>query len=307
MINTIVNVSVSGGRTSAYMAWWMKENRQRVADHVGVDEKTMRYLFTFANTGMEHDDTLRFLNDVDTHLLGGELVWLEGVVMHGEKKSTRHKIVNYDTAHRASQWRDTNHPFHSCVRKYGIPDVSRPHCTREMKLNTINSYVESVTGLRRNNGYVTAIGIREDEKRRVSKSATANKIIYPLVDLNPVDKQDILDWFGKFSWDLKIPEWQGNCVTCHKKSFKKLNKVWLETPHVFDFTMAMEDRYSRVGPEFNKDSAEPDRRFYRGNRKTSDIITMFKENPADPGDYINTMEDAGCSESCELYEMEVST
>ena len=298
-----INISVSGGRTSAYMAYWMLNNKPQVAEHIGCSAAELAYQFTFANTGMEHDDTLRFLNDVDNLLLGGRVVWVECVVNHGERKSSGHKVVTYETAARNTEWQKPDHPFHAVIRKYGISNLTWMACTRELKLNAMNSYRKEET----DGEYYTAIGIRADERRRVSKGADAGKIIYPLVDLNPVDKEDVLDWFKENAkeWDLAIPEWQGNCVMCYKKSFKKLNAVWKETPEAFDFTAAMEEQYGNVGAEFRKDPNHKKRVFFREHRSTKDMIAMFKQNPSDPTDYINTLKDAGCSESCEMYQTEM--
>lgn len=293
----LINISISGGRTSAYMAWWMLNNRQAVADHIRCPEEYMEYQLTFANTGMEHDDTLRFLNDVDQKLLGGQVVWVEAEAQHGQRKSSGHRVVTYETAFRNHQWEDVRHPFHDNVLKYGISNMTWQPCTREMKFNALTSWRRSLEGLSPKQ-YWTAIGIREDEQRRVKRSPATGPILYPLVDLNPVDKQDVLDWWSQHDFDLQIPEWQGNCVTCHKKSFKKLNMVWQETPEAFEFFDAMEDRNGSIGPEDGK------RVWFRGHRSTKDMIAMFKENPSDPGNYINVMEDAGCSESCEIYPTE---
>ena len=305
---TIVNIAVSGGRTSAYMACWMERNRSVVADHIGCSEEDLEYVFTFANTGMEHDDTLRFMHDVDQKLLGGQVVWLEGVVQHDQRVSTKHRVVTYETAYRSTQWQDPLHPFHDVVRKYGVPNVSMMYCTRELKMNPIDSYFRDTYGLRRQKKGCevwVAVGIRDDENRRVSKNAGVQKILYPLCDLNPVDKQDVLDWFEQFEWDLAIPEWQGNCQGCYKKSFKKLNKVWLETPEAFEFTDFIEQEYGFIGAEFAKHGLTRPRTSFRGNRSARDMIAMFRENPADPSEYIDVMQDAGCSESCEMFPTEV--
>ena len=302
--SVVINISVSGGRTSAYMAWWMSQNRQAVAEYLGCEESAMRYYFTFANTGMEHDDTLRFMNDVDNKLLGGQVVWVEGVAQHGKRLGTKHRVVTYETAYRNNQWKDPKHPFHDNILKYGISNTTFMPCTRELKKNAMDSYRTHSLGLKSSKEYYTAIGIRADEDRRVSKNAGVQNIIYPLVHINPVDKEDVLDAFSAFDWDLKIPEWQGNCITCYKKSFKKLNKVWHETPEAFEFNDWMETHYQFIGPEFKKHGVTRPRTFFRGNRSTKDMIAMFRENPADPSDFIDVMNDAGCSESCEMYETE---
>ena len=124
MFRRRVQVNVSGGRTSAYMAWWMKENLSNVFD----------MQFVFANTGQEHEDTLRFLADVDKKF-GLGLVCLEAVV-HSERKGTTHKIVPIDQLSRNGE------PYRDVCSKYGVANVSFPHCTREMKANVLHSYTK---------------------------------------------------------------------------------------------------------------------------------------------------------------------
>jgi len=297
----LVQISVSGGRTSAYMAVWMQENRQAVAEHIGCSEADLTYVYTFANTGMEHDDTLRFMHDVDQKLLGGQVVWLEAVVHHGQRKSSTHRVVTFETAMRNTDWGDPEHPFTAGVMKYGIPNKTWLWCTREMKLNAMRSYIKTL-GVQ---PAATAIGIRADEQRRVSARATRDRIIYPLVDLNPVDKEDVKDFWVDKEYDLQIPEWQGNCTICHKKSFKKLNKVWDETPHQFQFTDFIEREFGLVGPEFAKGVTTP-RKFFREQRSTRDMVALFDIIETDAANYIDLDADGGCSESCEVYETEYS-
>lgn len=294
-----VNVSVSGGRTSAYMAHWMRNNRQQVADYVGCAEPELKYVYTFANTGMEHNRTLRFMRDVDRYLLNNEVVWLEAVIAANKGEGTTHRVVDYHSAFRNTEFANPAHPYHATVMKYGICNVVWPACNREMKLNTINNYVRELVG----NDYWTAVGIRADEGR-VAKSAEANKIFYPLKDLHPCDKEDVLDFWKQYEWDLDIPEWQGNCIMCFKKSDTKLNQVWKETPEAFAFSQFIEARYRLVGPEFVKNPDSPARTVYRRNRTTKDMIAMFRANPSNPENFINVMDDGGCSESCEMYETE---
>src|SRR6185436_10141652 len=99
-------------------------------------------------------------------------VWIEAMVFHGERKSSGHRVVRFDTADRSGQ------PFESMIQKYGIPNRSNPHCTRELKLNAINSYMASIGWT----DYMTAIGVRPDEARRVDQKAVERQIVYPLID-----------------------------------------------------------------------------------------------------------------------------
>lgn len=290
-------VSVSGGRTSGYMARWIQQNRDTLAGYLEVD--TVRPVYVFANTGAENEDTLRFLHDMDREF-GLGIVWVEAVVHPGERKGSTHRVVSYSGAMRLEQWRDALHPFHAVIAKYGIPNTVFRPCTRELKQNPIASYMRSL-GLAGTAHYHTALGIRVDERRRVAKTAEAQNIIYPLVDLEPSDKGDILDWWRQFSWDLKIPEWQGNCVTCHHKSILKLRAVHQETPEAFEFNAGMERYYRRVGAGF-PDPDKPDRLFFRSNLTTGGLLKLF-EDPS-VRDYPRKPTPSACSAQCEMFEME---
>lgn len=271
-----LSVSVSGGRTSAYMAAKIKA----VAESRGITPA-----FIFANTGCEHPDTLRFVNDVDKHL-NLNLVWVEAVV-HSGRVACTHRVVSFDTASRCGE------PFEAVVAKYGLPNQTFKLCTRELKLNPMNSYRSSI-GWKRGT-YCTAIGIRADETRRVAPSADAQNIVYPLVDWWPADKQDVLDYWSEFDWDLGISEHQGNCVTCYKKSDRKLLTLYREDRHNFDFVVRLDDLYKNVGPN----NVPGPRKMFRGFRSARDIVAEFAT--ASP-EYAPLTTDGGCSESCELYE-----
>lgn len=293
-----LSVSVSGGRTSAYMAKWILDNQKAVADYLGCRTQ-LDLLFTFANTGMEHDDTLRFMDAVDRELLGGQVVWLEAVVQHGSRTGSGHRVTDFERAYRNTQWADPLHPFHAVILKYGVPNVTWQPCNREMKLNAMRSYRKSIGWAR--GSYATAIGIRADEQRRVSCGATKEAIIYPLVYLTPTDKDDVLDYFSDMHWDLEIPEHLGNCVTCFKKSLNKLSLVHAGNPDFFEFNRYMEQEYGFVGPEFEKHGITNPRVFFRGNQSTVNIIDAFS-GACNAGTEVRySAVDGGCSESCEVY------
>ena len=268
--------SFSGGRTSALMAKKMKDElRAPVFD----------LKFVFANTSWEDEDTLRFVHEVDQRF-GLDLVWVEAVVHPGRKACT-HKVVTYETASRNGEI------FEAVVKKYGLPNQSFLHCTRELKLNPINSYLDSIGW----GNATTAVGIRSDERRRVRKSAGESSIVYPLADWWPTDKQDVLDYFEPFDWDLQIDEHDGNCRRCHKKSDAKLLRGWREDPSSFEFPIRLDNLYRDVGPN----TVDGPRKQYRGHRSASDLVAQFAEAGAD---YRPPTHDGGCSESCEVYETE---
>ena len=122
-----LQVSISGGRTSMYMSHLLKE-------YCG---DQFELLFVFANTGLEHDDTLRFLRD-GSEAFGLDVVWVEAVTHPGARKACTHRVVDFDTASRNGE------PFEDVIAKYGIPNLKGKYCTRELKLNSIKSYMRSI-------------------------------------------------------------------------------------------------------------------------------------------------------------------
>lgn len=278
-------ISFSGGRTSGYMTKMMMD---RYSDEY-------EFIVVFANTGQEHEGTLEFVHNCDRYF-NFNTVWVEAIINPEKGKGIRHKIVTYETASRTGQ------PYEDMIKKYGIPNQAGPFCSNYLKRYPIESYMKSI-GMK-NKSYKTAIGIRTDETRRVSKSAGVRNIIYPLVDMIPSDKQDVLDWWEDQIFDLDIPEHHGNCVWCWKKSFSKLLDIMEVTPSAFDFPARMEAEH---GFQDLTEQPENPYTFYRGATSTARLREMFTERGTATGKVIpiaRMYEDSGCSESCEVYTME---
>ena len=266
-------ISVSGGRTSGYMARWMLNNRDKVAAQIGINESELEYIFAFANTGLEHDDTLRFMRDTDQHF-ALNCTWLEGVPVYNERVSTQFRVVDFGSAYRLDQYKDVNHPYHAHIIKYGVPNLSYKNCTRELKRNTINNWMKS-QGMHEKRDFYTAIGIRADEVKRCAKKPEDRNLIYPLVDWHPVSNADVLEFWQGYDWDLAIPREQGNCVACFEKSQSNLKKAFLAVPLAFEVIAYFEKKYTGVGPEFIKyDDAQP-RAFFRSKQTTEQLIQSF--------------------------------
>ena len=244
-----VVVAFSGGRTSGYMCKYL------------INNKSSEYNFTFiyANTGQEHENTLKFVNQCDIEF-GLNLIWLEAKVIHEEGKGTKHTIVTYETASRNGE------PFEEVIKKYGLPNQEFIHCTRELKIKPIKSYVKEM-GIKNS---LLALGIRADEYHRVKR--VENKI-YPLVDFIMVTKGDILLWWKTQKFDLEVPEHLGNCKWCYKKSERKLKTLALDYPEVFEFPKRMEENYS-----FHKsESVTKGRIMFRNNMQVNDIFEASKK------------------------------
>lgn len=264
-------VSVSGGRSSMYMAYRLATEYADVYD--------MR--FVFANTGQELEETLVFVRDFE-ETFGIPIVWLEAVVDPERGKGTKHAVVDYHTASRNGA------PFEAVIAKYGIPNVSRPRCTEELKIFPINSYKRSIGWV----GVQQAIGIRADEPKRYANRKP--KTVYPLVDFLPVTKQDVDNWWAAQKFDLQLQDYEGNCAWCYKKSLSKLKRLMSERPEVFDFPERMERSYGLVRAK----RGEPIK-FFRGNRSVADL----RELSAQADEVLLDDAASECGESCEPLEL----
>jgi hypothetical protein len=271
-------ISFSGGRTSAYMTKWLLDRY----DH-------SKCVVLFANTGREDPRTLDFVHKCDSEL-GFGTVWLEAVIHPGDGNGTTHHVVTYETATRRTV--DGPSPYEEMVKKYGIPNVAFPHCTRELKLRPMHSYLRS---LGHNPATIpTAIGIRADELRRVKNAAN---ILYVLIDPEAVDKQDVLGWWSDAPFDLDIEEFEGNCGGCFKKSYAKHFAQLDKDPSVYEWTDRIEKTYAHAG------AGTGPRVFFRGNLSTEQLIQL-RRSVNDGIDPARLVADGGCTESCELYETE---
>lgn len=288
-----MQISFSGGRTSAYMTKLLIDNMSEEYD----------FIVTFANTGLEHEKTLEFVNNCDVYF-NFNTVWLEADVFLDERRGTGFKIVDFQSASRKGE------PYEQVIKKYGIPNVSFPHCTRELKLSPMRTYLKSL-GIKHTD-IPTAIGIRNDETRRVSAQAEVNNIIYPLINLWPSDKQDVLDFWEDQKFDLGLDEHDGNCKLCFKKSMKKQFKQMDSDPSIIKWYMDMEDKYATNG--YNKEK-EFKRVFFRHSTSATRLLELYEENKIEVNDQLsynvpssrlvtNKYEDSGCSESCEVYATE---
>ena len=280
-------LSFSGGKTSAYMTDRLLREYASHWDEV---------IVAFANTGQEHLKTLDYVEACDKQY-GFNVVWLESVFSPIRGVGTKHRIVDHTTACRDGSI------FKAMSEKHGIPNTQFPHCTRELKLYAIKSYLRS-RGWKANT-YNTAIGIRADEFDRMSLSAMRDGYIYPLIDLG-ITKDDVLAWELQQPVRLGIPEHHGNCVWCWKKSVRKLATVYREAPEAFQVARELEADFKDHGPGFG------DRRLFRGRRTVEDIAADAASPDFvpyyDPHKWNADLDTGGgCSDSCEIGIDEATT
>ena len=285
-----ISISFSGGKTSAYMT-------KMLLDHFRMHEPWREIVVTFANTGQEHEETLKFVDRCDK-AFGFGVVWLEAEVTHGKRVATGHRVVDFDTASRKGE------PFEEVIKKYGIPNKMYNHCTRETKLAPMISYYNSIGW--KHGEYSIAIGIRADEIDRVSAKTMSKGGFYPCADAG-VTKDDVRDWWLKQDFNLNIPEQLGNCTWCWKKSLRKLMTLTQSHPEIFDFPRRMEIEHAFSGGERRDKGVRDARIFFRENNSTETLFakaalgfTPFEDDMFIPFD--DELDVGGaCGDSCEIY------
>jgi len=225
----------------------------------------------FANTGEEHEETLEFVQKCDERL-GFDVTWVEANVHHGQRKSCTHTVVDYATASRNGE------PFEEVIQKYGIPNNSFPHCTRELKTNPIHSYITRECEW---DDYWTAIGIRTDEIDRMSADWRDRRLVYPLCQHNPTAKTEINAFWAEMPFRLDLKGYQGNCKACWKKSFRKLLTIADEDPSAFENVQRWEQKYENHTPSTRKKNSPP-YRFFRGGVTVEEILERAEEGAFRP-------------------------
>ena len=290
--------SFSGGRTSAKMTHWLKNEWS--------DRHNWEIIVVYSNTGKEEKETLEFVHKCDQYWNLG-VVWIEAKVNPEMGEGTSFSIVDYETADH------TGKPFEDMIAKYGIPNQAFPHCTRELKTVPIRKYAQSLGWT----DYTTAIGIRADEPKRFKwESWEQNNIWCPLIIDHKMTKSDVNYFWSKMPFDLEIESFEGNCDLCWKKSNRKHFTIIKRHPEKAIWWDNMEKKYGMMRIETrNPNSNPPPYVFYRGNQSMQDLIEESKfpfTEAVDESKIIDKYkqlamwdesmdQNDGCTESCEVF------
>lgn len=220
-------ISFSGGRTSAYMLYKVLEAH---------DGKLPEDTFVcFANTGKEDEATLKFVHDCEVNW-NVEIDWLE-YVPGGFKK------VCFDDAARNGE------PFEALIKKKNyLPNPVARFCTEELKVKTINRFLEWMEV-----EATTMVGIRADEPRRTAKLRQRGLLI-PLVDAG-ITQKHVQDFWKTQNFDLGLPFRDGitplgNCDLCFLKGPNQILGLIKDKPERAVW-WAKQEEY--VGATFRKD------------------------------------------------------
>ena len=224
-------ISFSGGRTSAYMLYKILEA------HGGKLPDYIKCLFS--NTGKELPETLDFVQACSDNW-GVEIVWLE---FQGLKEQP--KIVNYDTAARNGE------PFDLLTtQKSYLPNPMARFCTVELKIIPIEKYMRE--------DFLTIVGIRSDEPRRVAKQRAKPNYLVPLAN-DKVTVETIRDFWATQNFGLNLPMMPNgvsnlsNCDLCFLKGGGIKKSIIAHKPELADWWAGQE---KKIGGRFRSD--QPD-------------------------------------------------
>ena len=216
-------ISFSGGSTSAYMLWRiLQAHGGTLPDDVHV---------TFANTGKEREETLRFVHECETQ-------W--GVKVHWLERSDNPRgfsDVGYNSASRSGE------PFAALIAKKGyLPNSVTRYCTLELKIRVMRDFARSMDWKR----WDSVIGLRADEPSRVASALARNasgkepfRAVVPMYHAGTTNRDVRAYWAGQ-DFDLGLLPFEGNCDACFLKARPKLFEVERTAPGTLDWWIEQE-------------------------------------------------------------------
>ncbi|ORM72387.1 hypothetical protein HA48_14615 [Pantoea wallisii] len=261
-------VSLSGGRTSGYLAHIKKEQNPDTE-------------FIFMDTGAEHPKTYEFIRNIVEHWKI-KLTCLRVIPNPEMNKPSTYEILS------VNQIGPDLEPWKRMLSKYGHPYVGGAFCTDRMKTVPFIKYCDEHFG---RGNYTTWLGMRIDEPKRISPKPS----IRYLAEISDFEKQDVINWWKEQPFDLDIHEHLGNCVFCIKKSLQKVALATKDEPE-------MAAQFMQILQDFD---TKPDKVMYRSNTSLEQVIALFSDTGRDElASRMTSMRqyDTGsCSESCEAF------
>ena len=224
-------ISFSGGRTSGFML-------KQILDAYG-GELPDNVFVTFANTGKEREETLRFVHECGSRW-GVHIHWLEWRSRKGEL-ADRFEEVGFNSAARDGA------PFTALVvDKSYLPNSLMRFCTIELKIRIMGWFMQ-VQGFTNWNNIV---GLRHDEPHRVAKSKNNRDrwdTLCPLDDAKVTNRM-VRAWWNEQDFDLDLLPFEGNCDGCFLKARPKLWEVERTSPGTLQWWANIEaDVTAKIG------------------------------------------------------------
>ena len=257
-------LSVSGGRTSAFMLYRVLEA------HGGVLPPDV--VAVFANTGREMPATLDFVQQCET-TWSCRIVWLE-YRRDPATGRTYAEVVSHNSASRLGE------PFRAMLAiKNMLPNPVARFCTSELKVATIKRWVQAELGWKHWRNYV---GLRADELHRVHRLAHRNvaekqpwRSASVLAKARVTKVDHVLPFWKAQPFDLRLAgPWEGNCDGCFLKSLAAKRRMIAD--HPARLRQWMLDETERVAAG----TLSPDAAFYR--KDVPSYAALFEEVRRNP-------------------------
>ncbi|MBN9052535.1 MAG: phosphoadenosine phosphosulfate reductase family protein [Rhizobiales bacterium] len=222
-----VQISFSGGRTSAYMLHKILEANGDLPED--------RCKVMFQNTGREMEETLDFVQECGQRW-GVMITWTEY-----RATAPFFDVVGYQGASRNGE------PFDALIdKKQYLPNQQSRFCTQELKIRTAKRYLRSIGWDR----WTAAVGIRADEPHRLGKPAPKERWTnwHPLASAG-VSRHLVGAFWARQPFDLQLPNirgncWLGNCDGCFLKSERSQSVLARDFP---DRHAWWEEAEARIG------------------------------------------------------------
>jgi 3'-phosphoadenosine 5'-phosphosulfate sulfotransferase (PAPS reductase)/FAD synthetase len=286
--NNNIFCSVSAGYSSVMMAimlpkWFPNHN----------------IIYVMANTSKEREESLHFMNECDKHY-NLNMVWIEAE-FHEKGVGVTPNVVTYENLKTKGEI------FEAGIKKLGIPSKVNKWCNRDMKLEVLTKYANSIFG---RNNYSVAVGLRTDEMDRVRKDYKDNNVFYPLMDRG-ISKKERNKFWKDQPIKISIEAYKGNCDLCFAKSNRKLITIIKEEPILIDWWDKMIKDYGNISiegkPSYN-DLLEANNgmTFYRGYNTIEDLVKMAEQpfsKATDEYIYENDLFDLEdeCGSGCQVF------
>ena len=287
--NNNIFCSISAGYSSLMMAimlriWFPNHN----------------IVYGMANTSKERSESLHFMNEIDKHY-GFNMVWIEAE-FHEKGVGVTPKVVSYENLKRNGEI------FESGIKKFGIPNKENKWCNRDMKLEVLTKYANSIFG---KNNYSVAVGMRIDELDRVRKDYKTNNVFYPLMD-RKIDSKARNRFWKDQPIQITIPAFKGNCDVCFAKSRRKLMTILKEEPNRGDWWDGMIKEYGSIkldGKDSYNELMEQNngiQTFYRDYNTIEDLVKLAEQpfrSSTDEYIYENDLFDLEdeCGSGCQVF------
>lgn len=214
-----IQISFSGGRTSAYML------HQILAVNGDLDPDRVQVVFS--NTGREMPETLDFVQECGEQW-NVPITWVEDAERIAGQPIFN--VVSHNSASRDGK------PFSDLiVRKSAVPNQAQRFCTEHLKILPARRYLISLGWKQWRN----ALGIRADESHR--KKPSPDKRIERWFPLEDVTKVMVNGFWDKMPFDLKVEAGFGNCDGCFLKSEASLASLTRLHPERASWWQQQED------------------------------------------------------------------